>query len=127
VLPNPDGALRPGQFARVGVPTDHLAQALLVDSRAVLTDQDRRYVYLVDAANVVSRQDVIPGRRVNDLVVIEAGLQVGDRIIVNGLQKVMAPGMAVTPQLVSMERAARRPASLLAGLNPRGSSEEVAL
>jgi multidrug efflux system membrane fusion protein len=125
VLPNPDGALRPGQFARVGVPTDHLARALLVDSRAVLTDQDRRYVYLVDADNVVSRQDVIPGRRVDDLVVIEKGLQAGDRVIVNGLQKVMAPGMAVTPQLVSMDRDARRPAPLLAGLAPRAGVVEL--
>ncbi|WP_232059287.1 efflux RND transporter periplasmic adaptor subunit [Kineobactrum salinum] len=123
VLPNPDGILRPGQFARVGVPTDHLARALLVDRRALLTDQDRRYVYLVGADNVVSRQEVVPGREVEDLVVIEQGLATGDRVIVNGVQKVMAPGMAVAPQLVSMDRDARGPVPLLAGLPTQGVVE----
>lgn len=102
VVPNPDGALRPGQFARVEMPTDHLAQALLVDRKAVLTDQDRRYVYVVDVDNKAARRNVEPGRQVDDLVVINDGLSAGDLVIINGLQKVMGSGMEVAPQAVSM-------------------------
>lgn len=103
VLANPDGRLRPGQFARVSMPVSHRSGALLVDSKAVLTDQDRRYVYVVDDKGVVSRREVTPGRHVGDLTVVRTGLKPGERVIVNGLQRVFKAGVIVSPQLVQMD------------------------
>lgn len=103
-LPNPNGQLRPGQFARILMPIENLKQALMVDEKAVLTDQDRRFVYVVDEQNRTSRRQVVPGRRAGELLVIREGLQAGERIVVNGLQKVRASGMEITPQLVDMRR-----------------------
>ncbi|HEA53512.1 efflux RND transporter periplasmic adaptor subunit [Marinobacter antarcticus] len=112
VMANPDGQLRPGQFARVQMPVADLDQALLVDQKAVLTDQDRRYVYVVGDDNTVSRRDIQPGRRSNGLIVVREGLKPGERIIVNGVQKIMMPGMKVSPELVAMHPDAREKAQI---------------
>lgn len=102
VLDNPDGALRPGQFARVEMPVERLRGALLVRRHAVLTNQDRRYVYVVDENNTVSHREVTPGRLVGNLMVIEAGLQSGERVVVNGTHKIFGAGMQIAPQGVAM-------------------------
>lgn len=106
VLDNPDGRIRPGEFARVEMPVARLDQALLVDGKAVLTDQDRRYVYVVDENNLAQRRQVDTGRRVDERTVISEGLAAGDRVIVNGVQKVFMPGMEVSPQTVPAAPAA---------------------
>lgn len=105
VVANPDGLFKAGQFARVEMPTARLRRALLVDEKAVLTDQDRRFVYVVDEQNQVQRREVEPGRQVGDLVVIRRGLFAGDRVIVNGLQHVAGAGGEVVPHLVQMRAA----------------------
>lgn len=102
VLPNPDGDFRPGQFARVEMPVARLDHALLVNRKAVLTDQDRRYVYVVDGNNEVARRQVTTGRQVDELVLIREGLNSGDRVIVNGTQKIFGAGMKVEPRQVAM-------------------------
>lgn len=104
VLDNPDGALRPGQFARVEMPVERLEGALLVRRQAVLTNQDRRYVYVVDENNTVSHREVTPGRQIGNLMVIEAGLQSGERVVVNGTHKIFAAGMQIAPQGVAMRQ-----------------------
>lgn len=101
VLANPDGRIRPGEFARVEMPTARLEQALLVDRKAILTDQDRRYVYVVDANNRAERRQVTTGRQVAEQTVITEGLTAGDRVIVDGVQKVFMPGMEVAPHKVA--------------------------
>lgn len=101
---NPDGALRPGQFARVEMPVASASAALLVDQKAVMTDQDRRYLYVLSADNRAERRVVETGRRVDGLLVITDGLAAGDRVVVNGLQKIAFPGIEVVPELVSMRR-----------------------
>lgn len=101
-LPNPEGLLRPGQFARVEMPVSRIDQAVLVDRKAVLTDQDRRYVYVVNGDNTVARRQVNTGREVDGLLVINDGLESGDRVVVNGTQKIHAAGMAVDPRVVAM-------------------------
>ncbi|MBE0405199.1 efflux RND transporter periplasmic adaptor subunit [Halomonas citrativorans] len=100
VLANPDGHIRPGEFARVEMPVARLEQALLVDQKAVLTNQDRRYVYVIDESNLAERRQVTTGRQVAEQTVITEGLNAGDRVIVNGVQKVFMPGMEVSPQQV---------------------------
>lgn len=102
VVPNPEDVFKAGQFARVEMPVERLDGALLVNQKAVLTDQDRRYVYVVNEENRVERRDVEPGSRLDELVLIESGLQPGERVVVNGLQKIFASGMPVRPELVAM-------------------------
>lgn len=104
VLDNPDGVLRPGQFVRVEMPVERLQDALLVRRQAVLTNQDRRYVYVVDEHNRVAHREVTPGRQVGNLMVIEAGLQGGERVVVNGTHKIFAAGMQIAPQTVAMRQ-----------------------
>lgn len=101
-LANPDGIFKPGQFARVEMPVAKLKQAVLVSRKAVMTDQDRRYVYVVDEHNQVARRQVTPGSAAGELLVIQQGLERGDRVIVNGIQKVFGDGAAVQPNLVAM-------------------------
>lgn len=102
VLANADGSLKPGQFARVQMPTEQLAEAVLINRKAVLTDQDRRFVYVVNEKNLVERRDVTVGPEQDALVLIRSGLAPGDLVVVNGLQKIYFPGMPVQPQVVAM-------------------------
>lgn len=111
VLANPDGRIRPGEFARVEMPVARLEQALLVDRKAVLANQDRRYVYVVNENNLAEQRQVTTGRQVAERTVITDGLQAGDRVIVNGVQKVFYPGMEVSPQSVTAAPAADTPIS----------------
>ena len=105
VLANSSGTLKPGQFARVQMPMEQFGEAVLINRKAVLTDQDRRYVYVVNEKNQVERRDVEVGPEQDALVLIRSGLQSGDKVVVNGLQKIYFPGMTVTPQLVAMSSA----------------------
>jgi multidrug efflux system membrane fusion protein len=105
VVANPDGHFKPGQFARVEMPTEKVESALLVNRKAVLTDQDRRYVYLVNSENLTERREVEAGPQFDELVLIRSGLQPGDRVVVNGLQKIVFAGMPVQPELVQMREA----------------------
>jgi multidrug efflux system membrane fusion protein len=95
VLDNPDRKFTPGLYARVRINTDAAVHALLVDDKAILTDQDRRFVYALDKGDVVARRDVKLGRVVDGLRVVQDGLKPDDRVIVRGMQKVM-PGIKVT-------------------------------
>jgi multidrug efflux system membrane fusion protein len=98
VVPNPDHRLAPGLFARVQLPESAPVKAILVDDKAILTDQDRRFVYLLGAGDTVERRDVKLGRVVDGLRVITEGLAPGDRLIVTGIQKVFPGGKATVAQ-----------------------------
>lgn len=102
VVRNPDDIFRAGQFARVEMPVEQLDRALLVHRRAVLTDQDRRYVYVVNGEDRAERREVEPGPQLDELVLIESGLKPGERVVVNGLQKIFASGTPVRPEPVAM-------------------------
>src|SRR5690606_27701368 len=97
LLPNPERVFRPGLFARVQLVAGAPEPALLVDDKAVLTDQDRKYVYVVGPGATAERRDVVPGRIVDGLRVIESGLQPGDRVVVGGVQRIFFPGMPLAP------------------------------
>ncbi len=68
----------------------------------MLTDQDRKYVYVIGEGDTAQRRDIVPGRMVDGLRVVDEGLAPGDRIIVHGVQKVFMPGMPVRPVAVAM-------------------------
>ncbi len=102
VLDNPHGLIKPGQFARVEMAVARLDEAVLVNRKAVLTDQNRRYVYVVDEQSRTGRRQVTTGPQAGELLVIREGLEPGDRVIVNGVQKVFGAGMEVRAHLVAM-------------------------
>ncbi|MGO9111726.1 MAG: efflux RND transporter periplasmic adaptor subunit [Thermoguttaceae bacterium] len=91
----------PNMFVRVRVPTSPPYQALLVSAEAVGTDQDLKYVYVVDEDNKVVRRAVKLGSLQDGLQVVTDGLKAGERVVVNGLQRV-DPGASVNPRLVPM-------------------------
>jgi multidrug efflux system membrane fusion protein len=99
---NKDGALMPGQFARVRMGQAQSTKALLVNERAVGTDQNKKFVLVVGEGNKAEYREVTLGGSVNGLRVIERGLKAGERIVVNGLQRVR-PGSLVQPQPVNMD------------------------
>ena len=104
VLPNPDGVFTPGLFARVRLLGGSQADALLIHEQAVLTDQDRRYVYILGKDNSAERRDVKLGAHVEGLRVVESGLAPGDKVIVNGMRKIFFPGQPVNPRVVPMDQ-----------------------
>jgi len=98
---NRDGALIPGQFARIRMGQPQAQRVLLVSERAVGTDQDKKFVLAVGADNKAEYREVQLGAPVDGLRVVRNGLKPGDRIVVNGLQRVR-PGAVVQPQEVEM-------------------------
>ncbi|MGH8166630.1 MAG: efflux RND transporter periplasmic adaptor subunit, partial [Woeseiaceae bacterium] len=102
VLQNPDRVFTPGLFARVQLAGSDTFRATLIDEKAVLTDQDRKYVYVVGENSSAERRDVQLGRLIDGLRVVEAGLETGDQVIVHGVQKVFMPGMPVKPTVIAM-------------------------
>lgn len=108
---NTDGLLTPGLFARVQVGTDAAAgggQAALVAERAIGTDQNRKFVYVVGSNNMAEPRPVVLGTQVpgqsGGLRVVSSGLKPGERVVVDGLQRVR-PGAPLAPQVVPMDPA----------------------
>ncbi len=105
VLQNKDGKFTPGLFARVQLLGSAEYSAILIDDRAVNTDQSQKYVLVLGANNQIEYRKVKLGRVIDGLRVVREGLKAGDVIVVNGAQRVH-PGVTVTPQKVSMGAAA---------------------
>ena len=101
VLQNKDGQFTPGMFARVQLLGSGEYKAILIEDRAVNTDQNQKYVLLLGANNQIEYRKVKLGRVINGLRVVLEGLKPGDVIVVNGAQRVH-PGITVTPQRVTM-------------------------
>ena len=104
VVPNPDGIFTPGLFARVRLLGESQKDALLINEQAVLTDQDRRYVYIVGKDKSAERRDVKLGPHIEGLLVVESGLKPGDKVIINGMRKIFFPGQPVNPHDVPMDQ-----------------------
>jgi RND family efflux transporter MFP subunit len=101
ILSNKERIFEDGLRARVRVPVSDPRKALLITERAVGTDQGRRFVYVVNDQNVAERRDVELGRLSDGLQIIREGLKPGDRVIVNGIQRVR-DGMKVEPRSAAM-------------------------
>ncbi len=97
VFPNPEGWVRPGQYAKVRAVVETLKGALVVPQRAVVELQGQYQVYLVGPDDTVAIRPVTPGPRFGDGWVMSQGLAAGDRVIVEGLQKVRS-GIKVAPK-----------------------------
>jgi RND family efflux transporter MFP subunit len=99
---NKDGYLTPGLFARVKLLGHDSYRAVLVDDRAIGTDQSQKFVYVIDAQNKVTYRPVQVGRLTDGLRIVQKGLQAGETVVVNGLQRVR-PGVIVAPERVAMD------------------------
>jgi membrane fusion protein (multidrug efflux system) len=101
-FPNPNAIVRPGQYARVRAVVEQKAGAILVPQRAVTELQGIYNVAVVDNSDTVEIRMVTPGQRLASLWVIDAGLKAGERVIVEGVQKVR-PGSKVKPEIVQIQ------------------------
>jgi multidrug efflux system membrane fusion protein len=101
-VPNPDGVFVPGLYAHVQLEgrADHMA--MLIDDKAVMTDQDRKYVYVLGPEDKVKRKDIMLGSVHDGLRVVQSGLDANDKVIVAGFQKILAPDTKVKPNPVAM-------------------------
>jgi multidrug efflux system membrane fusion protein len=111
VFENQNGRLIPGQFARLRMGQPKSEPALLVNERAIGTDQDKKFVLVVDPDNKAQYREITLGNNVEGLRAVTKGLKAGERIVVNGIQRVR-PGAVIAPQMVAM--------------HPRGSTHAAA-
>lgn len=102
VVPNPDRVFIPGLFARVQLEGSAEFKAMLVDDKAIMTDQDRKYVYVVGPKNEALRKDITLGGFAEGLRIVESGLAPNDKVIVAGMQKIFFPGAPVKASEVAM-------------------------
>ncbi|MBT9491936.1 MAG: efflux transporter periplasmic adaptor subunit, partial [Paucibacter sp.] len=102
VFDNKDGSLMPGQFAKLRMGQSSKTSALLINERAVGTDQSKRFVIVVGADNKAEYREVKLGAAVNGLRIVTEGLSPKETIVVNGLQRVR-PGSLLAPTLVTMD------------------------
>lgn len=102
VLPNKDLFLTPGLFGLVAVPGSPKYQAVLVPDEAILTDLDRRYVYVVGDDGSVRQQPLRLASRTDNYRIVREGLKGDETIVINGLQRVRLGGGKVTPQMVTL-------------------------
>jgi RND family efflux transporter MFP subunit len=119
---NKDAALTPGLFARVKLLGHNSYHAVLVDDRAIGTDQSQKFVLVVDAQNQVQYRSVKVGRLDDGLRIVLEGLAPGEKVVVNGLQRVR-PGMQVAPEVVAMD--AREHAEALAAQSSKSPGAVV--
>jgi len=117
---NADGALVPGLYARIRLGGGAPRAAVLVDEKAIGTDQDKRFVLVVGPDNKANYREVRIGSGQDGLRIVESGLAPGERIVVNGLQRTR-PGDPVQPKEVPMSTADGGPGiSVIGGTRPAG-------
>jgi RND family efflux transporter MFP subunit len=113
VFSNENNELLPGLYARVRIPVSAPESALLVAERAIGTDQSQKYVLALQPDNTVAYRTVKLGASIDGKRIVRSGLQPGDQIVVNGLQRVR-PGMTVTPERAALADATTSTANRLA-------------
>ena len=97
-FPNPEGLLRPGQFGRVRAAAEVAENAILVPKRAVQEIQGGKSVLVVGADDTVTLRTIRPAETVGDMLIVRDGVQPGERVIVDGIQKAR-PGAKVNPSV----------------------------
>jgi RND family efflux transporter MFP subunit len=102
VFANPRDELTPGLFVRLRLSSGGLQRGVLIQDRAVGTDLGKKFVYVVDSSSVVGYREVTLGPVVDGFRVVHTGLSAGDRVVLNGLQRVR-PGVKIAPTLVAMD------------------------
>ena len=101
-FPNPDKLLKPGQYAKVVVKVENAKGGLLIPQRCVMELQGQYSVYIVNAENKVESRQIVAGESVGDMLIVKEGLQAGEKIVIDALQKVSS-GLVVKPQVTVFE------------------------
>jgi multidrug efflux system membrane fusion protein len=101
VLPNKSLLFTPGLFARVRLVDGNRHDATLIQDRAIGTDQDRKFVLVLNDDNTLAYRPITTGRLVDGLRTVDSGLKPGERVVVNGQMRVR-PGMKVVAQTTAM-------------------------
>jgi multidrug efflux system membrane fusion protein len=104
VFDNADGTLMPGQFAHLRMGAVKAEPALMINERAVGTDQNKKFVMVVGSDDKAQYREVTLGANVDGLRIVTTGLKPNERVVVNGLQRVR-PGSLIAPQMVAMKTA----------------------
>jgi RND family efflux transporter MFP subunit len=125
VLANKDNAFTPGLFARVQLLGSAEYEAILVDDRAVGTDQSLKFVLVVGADSKAEYRKVTLGRQTDGLRIVREGLKPGDVIIVDGLQRVR-PGIVVAPKQRAMDGTDAGASRSVAASSPAAASAQDA-
>lgn len=102
IFDNKDGRLIPGQFVRLQMGQPKTERAMMINERAVGTDQNKKYVMVVNKENKAEYREISLGVAVDGLRVVTAGLKPGEQIVVKGLQRIR-PGAPVAPEVVAMD------------------------
>jgi len=110
IFDNKDRLFTPGLFARLQLVGSGTYRATLMPDQAIGTDQDRKFALVVTADNHVEYRGIKLGPMIDGLRVVKDGLKDGDKVVVNGLQRVR-PGIVVAPTEVEMAAAAAGPGS----------------
>jgi RND family efflux transporter MFP subunit len=114
VFQNPDEFLTPGLFARMRIEGGGTYKAVVVPDAAVQTDQNERYLLVVDASNIVRSRPVQLGQLSGEMRVIEHGVTPADRVIINGLQMAI-PGAPVNAEEAPATEPSPSPAAASSG------------
>jgi multidrug efflux system membrane fusion protein len=104
VFRNSDGQLTPGLFVRLRLAGTGSHRGLLIQDRAVGTDLSKKFVYVVGPKNEIEYRTVTLGPLVDGLRVVRSGLEAGESVVINGLQRVR-PGVQVTPVVEATDQA----------------------
>lgn len=99
---NPERILIPGMFVNVRIGAAAESNKILLTERAVGTDQDKKYIYILTADNQVEYQQVTLGKRIEDKRIIQTDLPEGTRVVINNIH-LIRPGMTVTPTLINAQ------------------------
>jgi multidrug efflux system membrane fusion protein len=102
IFSNDDGSLIPGIFAQVRLGSPDVNEVVLLGAGDIGTDQDRKFVYVVDDSNQASYREVTLGASIAGKRIIKEGLTAGEQVIVDGLMTVR-PGMVVDPRILPVE------------------------
>jgi RND family efflux transporter MFP subunit len=100
-LANPEGVLHPGLFGRVNVPGSLPYEGVLIPDEAVVADQNRRLVMLVNGENQVVPREIRPGPRIDGYRVVREGLDGTETLVIEGLVQAR-PGASVSPERVEL-------------------------
>ena len=107
-FPNKDGLIRPGQFAKVKIQTTLLNDAKLIPLRATSENQGKLNVFVVNDSSVVELREIVVGATYGDLLLVNSGIEHGDKIVLEGIQKIKG-GMKVSPELITFESKSNNP------------------
>lgn len=95
-FPNPDGLLRPGQFAKVVALVDEVEEGIMIPQRCVTELQGMYSVFVVNDSSIVRRREIKVGPKISNFWMVESGLKAGEKVVYEGLQKIR-DGMPVKP------------------------------